>query len=182
MRLQVSICLLIIQLPLFGQAYFTAGGVRLGTENGLSVKQRILKHSTIELGILSGFKTDYLSVGVDYHRHYPIFIRNLNLYAGLGLVSQRFQPQAFEQDVFKRHGVTFTGGIEATLGRVNVAWDYKPMFFLGNSDRLFASNSGISIRYVFLRNKDVKKWEREQDKKHRKKNQRKRPKLFHRDG
>lgn len=171
MRLQVSICLLILQLPLFGQAYFTAGGVRLGTENGLTVKQRVLKHSTVELGILSGFKTDYLSMGLDYHRHYPIFIKNLNLYTGIGLVAQRFQPQVDLGSVSKRHGITFTGGIEATLGRVNVAWDYKPMFFLGNTDRLFASNSGISIRYVFVRNKDIKKWKKQKNKNKRKNNE-----------
>ena len=150
--------LTLISIPAFGQSYFTAGGVRLGTENGLTIQQRIFKHTTVEGIVLSGFKTDYFSTGLQIQRHYPLLFKNFNIYTGIGLQSKRISLPEVEPT--KYTGVSFSGGIELSVGRVNVSWDYKPVVYFGGS-RAFQSESGLSLRYIFISNKTIKKHQRQ---------------------
>lgn len=148
------------------QSYFTAGGIRLGSENGLTIKQRILKKTTLEFSALSGFKTDQLDLGVDITRHYSIISRHFNLYFGGGLHQHVFNMAEAEENPREGwySGVALVGGVEVSLGRINVAWDYKPSFYPGHSPRHFVPSSGLSLRYIFITNKDLRKMQRKNKK------------------
>lgn len=69
-----------------GQTYFTTGGIRLGTDFGLTFKQRIQKKTTIE-AIL--FTDDYASNNMGLvllaDKHRSIVTRNFNMFYGAGL-------------------------------------------------------------------------------------------------
>ncbi len=149
------------------QAYFTAGGVRLGTENGLTLQQRIAKKTTIEVFALSGFKTNTVTLGAGIQQHYNFLVRNLNIYTGVGMVYQKFSLD--EVDSKHYSGAYFVGGLELAIGRFNLAWDWKPTLYFRTDDRSFSSISGIAIRYVFIRNKDAKRFFKKQDKNKRRK-------------
>lgn len=144
------------------QSYFTAGGIRLGSENGLTIKQRILKKTTVEFSALSGFKTDQLDLGLDITRHYSVISRHFNLYFGGGLHNHIFSTSGAEENPREswHTGVALVGGVEVSLGRINVAWDYKPSFYPGDVPRHFIPSSGLSLRYIFVTNKDLRKMQR----------------------
>lgn len=165
MKYLIAIFSLMTCMPIEAQSYFTAGGVRLGTENGLTIQQRIFKNTTLEGIVLSGFKSDDLSAGILIQKHYPLLFKNFNVLTGVGYQTKRENQVEFGTNQY--HGAALQGGIELTIGRFNVAWDYKPVIYF-DAPRSFQSESGISLRYVFITNRDIKKWERK-----RKRNQRK---------
>lgn len=154
-------------LSLSAQSYFTAGGVRLGSENGLTIKQRILKKTTLEFSALSGFKTDQVDLGLDITRHYSVISKHFNLYFGGGLHNHVFSYSAAEENPREawHTGLALVGGIEVSVGRINIAWDYKPTFYTGDVPRHFVPSSGLSLRYIFISNKDLRKIQRK-NKKH----------------
>lgn len=67
------------------QSYTTAGGIRLGTEWGATLQQRILKRVTLE-GILQQgiIKEEFVITGL-VERHYPLISKRFNVYLGGGL-------------------------------------------------------------------------------------------------
>ncbi len=167
MKYSSSLLFTLFSISLCGQSYFTAGGVRLGTENGLTIQQRIFKNTTLEGIVLSGFKSDYVSAGLQIQRHYPLLFKNFNVYTGIGIQSKYIQDP--EKEALNYTGASIAGGIELSLGRFNVSWDYKPVIYF-DAPRTFQSESGISFRYIFISNKDIKKHQRKSKRKKKKKN------------
>ncbi len=149
---------------LSAQSYITAGGIRLGTDWGLTLKQRVLEHTTVEGILQSSFQREEFMVTGLVAQHYPVLFDGLNFYFGGGLhKGWNHQPTSFENpDGFKNpFGVTAIGGLELTLGRLNISYDYKPAVNLVGGERRFYMQTGLSARYVFLSNRDLKKRERD---------------------
>jgi len=161
-----------LTFQLLGQGYVTAAGLRLGTDWGLTVQQRIAKNITVEGILQSSLQREEVMVTGLIERHYPVIHRGLNIYFGGGLhkgwlnkPANLENPAGFE-DPF---GVTFVGGAELTLGRINVSYDFKPAVNVQGGERTFYTQSGLSVRYVLISNKDLKKHQKKQRKKQRKK-------------
>lgn len=153
------------------QSYITAGGIRLGTDWGLTFKQRILEHTTVEGILQQSFQREEFMVTGLVAQHYPVLFKGLNFYFGGGLhKGWNNQPKTFENpDGFKNpFGITAIGGLELTLGRLNLSYDYKPALNLVGGESTFYMQTGLSARYVFYSNRDLKKKERAKKKQARK--------------
>ncbi len=65
----------IFATTLFSQSYMTAGGVRLGTDWGLTIQQRVAKSGTIEGILQSSLQRNEVMVTALYEHHYPMVIK-----------------------------------------------------------------------------------------------------------
>lgn len=138
------------------QSYNTAVGMRLGTEWGPSIQQRILKKTTIEAIIQSSLQREELLLTGLVEQHFPIISKRFNIYMGAGLHKGWIQEpideetgEAFE-DPF---GITMIMGIELTLGRINISYDFKPAVNIDGGARGFYSQTGLTMRYVIFKKK-----------------------------
>ncbi len=154
------------------QSYVTAAGLRLGTDWGLTVKQRIAEHVTVEGIVQQSFQREEFMVTGLVAKHYKILLNGLNFYFGAGLhKGWNNQPSTFENpDGFKNpFGISGIGGLELGLGRLNLAYDYKPAINLYGGERRVYMQTGLSLRYILYSNRDLKKKEREKKKEERRK-------------
>ncbi len=141
------------------QSYFTTGGIRLGSDYGLSLKQRILKKTTVEAILSSeGEVNSNLGLSLLYDRHRSILTRNFNLFYGAG-IGWRWDYVNDEtgNHKYSSFGIPIQAGIEFSIGRINLSWDYTPVLFLSSKTNAFTSSKGLSVRYVFVNKKEGKK-------------------------
>lgn len=154
------------------QAYDTAFGLRLGTEWGLTIKQRIAKRTTLEGIIQSSVWRNETTISLLGEQHFPILFRNLNIYGGGGLHKGWAGNNAEYGDPF---GLTLIGGAELALGRFNVSWDLKPSINVTGGESPVYAHTGLSVRYVIdKRQVTIGKTEAEKKKRQRQKDRRKR--------
>jgi len=62
-------------------------------------------------------------------------------------------------------GVTLVGGAEATIGRFNISYDFKPAINISGGEKSFYTQSGVSLRYVLVKNKVWRKMKKNKKKK-----------------
>lgn len=143
--------------PVHAQSYFNSLGVRLanGTEYrtaGISYQQRLLRDFTLE-GIA---QTDFsqnttFHALMEYHR--PIVSKRLNYYVGAGLMSgkensyHKSESASYQSTIF---GADLVAGIELTLLKFTISFDYKPNFNLVGREKWFQDQVGISVRAVLI--------------------------------
>lgn len=154
------------------QSYVTAGGMRLGTDWGLTLQQRIAEHTTIEGILQKSFQRDEVMVTGLVERHYKLLFNGLNLYMGAGLhKGWNNQPSTMENpEGFKNpFGITGIGGLELSIARLNLSYDFKPAINLVGGEQTVYVQTGLSLRYIFYSNRDLRKKEREQKREERRK-------------
>ena len=134
------------------QSYTTTAGMRLGTEWGLTVKQRLAKRTTLEGILQSSLQREEFTLTVLAEQHYPLISRRLNVYAGAGLHKgwNTSQVEAPYDDPF---GLSLITGIEFTLGRLNLSYDFKPAVNIYGGETGFYSQTAVSMRYVLVKGK-----------------------------
>lgn len=170
-QLFVLTCSLLFTLNLDAQAYMTAGGLRVGTDWGLTVQQRLTKNMTFEGIVQSSLQREEVLITALAERHYPLIYRGLNLYTGGGLHKGFSSKNPSGELVLTNYrdpmGLTLIGGAELTLGRFNIAYDFKPAInVIGGQQKVYVQ-TGVSVRYVFLTNKEFKKIQKKKRKKKR---------------
>lgn len=134
---------------LFAQSYNTAGGIRLGTQLGVSVQQLIGKKNTLE-GIVQYDPNEQETVlTLLYEMHKPILLRNMNFYYGGGAHSGFYKNQ--QEELNSTFGIDGILGLELTYKRINISFDYKPVFYLDKRETNFANQTALSVRYVFVK-------------------------------
>ncbi|MFD2514141.1 hypothetical protein ACFSRY_09710 [Pontibacter locisalis] len=168
-RILIIVCFFCgISMVSHAQKYRTAAGVRIESDKfGLSLQQKLHEQGTLEAIIAVGAR-EYSGTAL-YEWHFPILGKRFNYYLGAGA----------HVGNLKDNGV-FTGA-DAILGveyKVNglpllFSADVKPAFHINHEDWINLS-SGISVRYVLVKEKKEKKswWpfgEKEQSRKKRKK-------------
>ncbi len=150
----------------------TAGGLRAGTDWGLTVKQRLTKNMTFEGIVQSSLQREEVLLTALAERHYALVFRGLNLYTGAGVHKGFLNDSPGAESVPTNYkdpfGITFIGGAELTLGRFNFSYDFKPAINVRGGERKFYTQTGISVRYVLLTNKEYKKIQKKKRKKKRK--------------
>ncbi len=144
------------------QSYNTAGGIRLGTDWGLSLRQRVYENYSAELIVHSSLQREDGALTLLGIAHKPLLMRNLNLYAGGGLHTGWSSEVENGQAVANPFGVDFIAGAELTLARINISWDFKPAINLYGGSSRFYTQTGISLRYVLWKRE---KYDWEKDKK-----------------
>lgn len=141
-----------------GQTYFTAGGLRLGNDYGLTMKQRLFKKTTIEAILYTkdnGKSNLGFTLLADKHR--SLITRNFNLFYGAGM---SWKWEYINQESLEKRtsfGIPLQAGIEFTIGRINLSWDYTPILYISSNSNAFNSLKGLSVRYVFINKKEGKK-------------------------
>ena len=137
---------------LSAQSYTTTAGMRLGTEWGLTVQQRVAKKTTVEGILQSSLQREEFTVTVLAEQHYPLISRRLNFYAGAGIHKgwSTAQDEVEYQDPF---GLSLVTGMEFTLGRLNLSYDFKPAVNIHGGENGFYSQTAISMRYVLVKGK-----------------------------
>lgn len=173
-HLFVLASLTLLTISIQAQAYMTAGGLRAGTDWGLTIQQRLTKNMTFEGIVQSSLQREEVLITALAEKHHALVFRGLNLYTGAGLHKGFLNdPQTSEltptnyKDPF---GITFIGGAELTLGRFNFSYDFKPAINVLGGEKKFYTQTGISVRYVFLTNKEFKKIQKKKRKKQRQEN------------
>jgi hypothetical protein len=135
------------------QSYDTSMGVRLGTDMGISIKQRIAKRVTLEGIVQSSFQREEAIVTLLAERHMPFLTRRLNFYTGGGLHKGWLNVPEGNSSLQDPFGVTLIAGVEFTIARINFSWDYKPAFNISGGEKRIYSQTGVSIRYVIKKRK-----------------------------
>lgn len=156
------------------QKYTTAIGGRLGNGIGLTVQQKLWKNTTFE-GILNQrVKDDEIVFTALLERHQKLIGKRFNFYLGAGPHfgwNSDFETQTGQSMV----GLTGIAGLEFTLGRLNLSWDFKPALNITGGTQALDPQTAISLRYVFIKHQKKKKkvnlkfWEKDQKKKKKKK-------------
>ncbi len=136
------------------QSYTTSLGIRLGTDWGLTVQQRIAKRLTIEgIAQSSLSREEVLLTGMVEH-HFPLVAKRFNFYTGAGM-HKGWRTSVDENNTYKNPiGVSLVGGVEITLAKLNVSWDFKPVVNVSGGEKSFYSQTGISVRYVLVKKND----------------------------
>lgn len=135
----------------FAQGYNIAAGLRMGTDWGITGKYRIDKRLTLEGILQSSFRNDGIILTTLVEKHSPLITKRFNFYTGIGLHKGWNNESTNELTVKDPFGVTAIAGIEFNLGRTNISWDFKPAFNISGGRRTMYTQSGISLRYVFVK-------------------------------
>lgn len=147
--------------PSAAQSYMLAGGLRTGTEWGLSAKQRLARRLTGELIAQNSLRRDEFMLSALVERHYPLAIRHLNVFLGGGLhkgwIDSPANTEGNAAALSDPFGVSLIGGAEITLGRLNVSYDWKPAVNIAGGESRFYVQTGVSVRYVFTTDKNYQK-------------------------
>lgn len=156
---------LLFTVPAFAQRYKTAAGVRFDKGFNLTVQQYITNGWTVE-GILHTplIASKDMGITVLGEKHHKILFRGINFYTGAGVHYYWQQNSARESAEIHDNvmGVSGIAGLEASLGRINLAVDWKPELHLsGDQARPFEWNgASLSLRYIIEKRerKKVKDW------------------------
>lgn len=158
-----AFCLLIHTAAL-AQRYKTAVGVRIDGGVNLTVQQYITNGWTAEGIIHTAINSDKFGLTLLGEKHHKILMRGFNFYTGAGLhyygiSANGRDTNASADNVF---GLSVIGGAELSIGRLNVAVDWKPELHLsGDQVHPFDWNgASISVRYILAKRerKQVKEW------------------------
>jgi hypothetical protein len=155
------------------QSYMTAVGLRMGTEWGLTVQQRVAKRLTVEGILQSSLTREEATVTGLLESHLPLITRHLNIYSGLGVHKGWATVDDLERTYEDPFGITLVGGAELSLGRFNVSYDFKPAINLVGGEKRFYTQSAISLRYVLIKDKVFKKMARNKKKRQRQRQRKK---------
>jgi len=154
--------LLVFPVLIQAQAYRTAGGIRLGTDWGFTLQQKVFDQTTIEMIIQSSFKREETNLTLLLEQHKRLLSKRFNFYYGAGFHKVWITEKDLEYDA--PAGVTFITGAEMTIGRLNISWDFKPAVNIWGGENTFYTQSGLSLRYVLVKKKkrkiNFKFWEK----------------------
>ena len=172
------IFLIVLSVNTFSQSYFTAGGARFGTDWGMTVQQKILKHTTVE-GIFQSslFREELMLTGLLEH-HFPLITKRLNVYTGAGFHKGFVTDDNLDYE--SPFGLSLIAGAEFTFARFVFSYDFKPAFHFSGGENPWYSQTAVSVRYVFIKQNVFKKMKRKKERHQKQRDrQKKRGDLFH---
>lgn len=147
---------LIISLVIIGtaaqvqcQSYVTAVGLRMGSDFGVTIQQRIISRFTVEGIVSTRAATDETTGTILLEMHKPLISKRVNFYMGGGFHNRWLRTPEGNQLALR--GVTAVAGAEMTLGRFNISWDFKPVYHLNATQHAYEAETAISLRYVFIK-------------------------------
>lgn len=138
---------------IFGQSYKTAAGLRLGGAVGFTVNQYLFEGNTLEAIIQPAWADDQQTgISVLFEHHKKVLFRGTNFYLGGG-----GHHYFAKNDLAAKSGLSGILGAEISLGKLNVAVDWKPEFhFADGGGKQFESAAAVSVRYIFVKRERTK--------------------------
>ncbi len=157
--------LILIPLSMSAQGYGTAIGGRFGTGWGLTVQQQVAVHTTVEAILQKTLKTQDATLYIIGEQHKNLLSRGFNFYCGAGFYKTWLEQNSnLKVQPANPFGIAPIAGLEITLGKFNIAGDFKPNIKLGGDGSSLSWQSGVSVRYVFheryFKNDDWKFWKK----------------------
>jgi hypothetical protein len=146
-----ALLLLQVSVPLFSQKYTTAAGLRLGGGIGITVQQALWNHNTAELQWQKGFTNNLTTVTALFEQHHSIFSKGTNFYLGIGPHMGSYDIVGKVNERANVFGLSGIGGMEFKFGRTILSADIKPAINLSGGNRVLETQTGISLRYVFIK-------------------------------
>lgn len=148
----------LFSLNLSAQSYNTTAGIRLGTDWGVTVKQRVYDNITAELIFQSSLlkKETMLTLLGAYHQ--KMVGKRFNLFYGGGIHKGWIPNDQETANLTDPFGIDLIGGIELTVLGINFSYDLKPGVNLVGGQSTVFLQSGLSARYVFVKNERLN-WE-----------------------
>jgi len=134
-------------ISLSAQTYNFAGGIRLGTEIGISLKARVANKLTIEGIIQSPINEEEAIISLLLEKHNSIMTKGFNIYYGGGVQKSFVTAEIREFD--DAFGVVAIIGAEFNFARLNLSYDLKPAVNLVGGSAPLILQTGLSIRYIF---------------------------------
>lgn len=145
----VSFFLIFILLTASAQTYTTSAGLRLGDGIGISVRQKLIKRTTVEGLFYKHQKSDLTLAGAMLDHHMPVLTKRLNLYMGGGFGRAFRQPNESAHASF--NAFMLNAGLEFTISRLNMSWDFVPVIPIGAEDEGLIPMTAFSLRYVIIK-------------------------------
>ncbi len=140
--------------------------MRFGTDWGVSAQLRlpmIDKNFVGEAIIQSSISKDEGLVTFLGKQHQPILSRRLNLFMGGGIHFGWSNELKGEVEAKNPLGITGVMGVEATIGRTNLSYDFKPAINLSGGTNFLYAQTAISVRYVIAKRYDIFDKQKEKD-------------------
>ena len=157
-KLILSLLLLgIVYAPAWSQSYDLTGGIRLGTDWGITSQVRLAKKTTAELIVQSSLQREEVTITALAEQHSPLISRRFNFYAGGGLHKGWNSATNEITPIKDPFGLTLIAGAEFTLLRLNISWDFKPAINLVGGEKKIYTQTGVSLRYVIFKKNHFEK-------------------------
>lgn len=155
-----------LSLPAFGQRYKTAFGLRIGDGINLTLQQHVYDKWTVEGILHSSINSKDLGFTLLGEQHHKILMRGINLYAGGG--GHYYSKNGVDEsgDPIKNIvGLSGIAGGEVSVGRINVAIDWKPELHFNAVNAFDWNGAAISVRYILAKRErkgvgDWKVWDK----------------------
>lgn len=153
-------------LPAFGQRYKTAFGLRFGDGINLTLQQHVYEKWTVEGILHSSINSKDLGITLLGEQHHKILMRGINLYWGGG--GHYYSKNGVDEsgDPIKNIvGLSGIAGGEISVGRINVAIDWKPELHFNTVDAFDWNGAAVSVRYILVKRErkgidDWKVWDK----------------------
>ena len=133
--------------PCKAQTYNFSGGIRLGTEIGITLKYRLTDKITLEGVVQSPINEEEVITTLLIEKHNSVLSKGLNIYYGGGIQKGWLGSEVNEND--EAFGVVGIIGAELNIARVNLSYDFKPAVNITGGSSKVRIQTGISIRYIF---------------------------------
>ena len=143
---------------LVAQKYNTSAGIRLGTDWGITAKQRIYDNITGEFIIQSGLFRDEVMLTLVGAYHQKLIGKRFNLYYGGGIHKGWLSNKLEGSQLTDPFGIDLIGGVDFTIAGINLSYDLKPGVNLSGGQSKVFLQSGISARYIFIKRERLS-WE-----------------------
>ncbi len=167
--------LLFVASSVFSQTYNFSAGIRLGTEYGFTLKYRLAEKLTLEGIVQSPIRENVAITTLLLEKHNSILTKGLNIYVGGGI--QKGWVLDDQLDFEDPFGVVGILGAEFNFAKLNLSYDIKPAVNIIGGAQTIELQTGISVRYIFSKDKlfelDPKKREKKKKKKMKEKEKRK---------
>jgi hypothetical protein len=171
----VVFIIVIASLPAVAQKYRTAAGIRIGSGIGVSVQQYLWDKFTLEGIVQKNLFKSGTHVSALFESHNKLLFKGLNFYLGAGPhfgfygSGVQSDSKTSEESIAIKNavGVSAIGGLEMRLNRVLLSYDYQPGINFSGGEQVFNSQTGLTVRYIFLKAKKKelnwmfwKKWQK----------------------
>ena len=132
---------------LSAQTYNFSGGIRLGTEIGISIKVRVADKLTLEGIVQSPIQEEEAIISLLLEKHNSVLTKGLNIYYGGGVQKGFVFSEVREfEDPF---GAVVIIGAEFNFARLNLSYDLKPAINIIGGSAPVILQTGLSVRYIF---------------------------------
>ena len=133
------------------QSYGTAAGLRIGDGIGITLQQQIAVNTTVEGILQSAFRSKDVTFSALIEQHKSILSKGFNFYIGGGpYYTWKYNDPQAAVLLRNNFGLSPIAGLELTVRKMNISFDFKPLIKVSGDGPLFVSQSSLSLRYVFV--------------------------------